>query len=129
MPKKRKWLTTDIFGDMYIKLVHSEEKVQSILRDYKIVSEVSEKSQAQVWPIKNFDNKPMFLVYTERKDFSPKTIALLAHEATHIAQFFMDDIGEEEPSMEFFAYVVQAATENLLIQQKEYMRKKLIERH
>ena len=125
MPKKRNWLLSDIFGNICIKLVHSEKKAQKILFDYHLVSEIRSTADAQVWKI--LGERMKFLVYTSRKDFTPETCALLAHEATHIAQYFMEDIGEEEPSSEFFAYVVQSATENLLIQQREYMRKKVIE--
>lgn len=126
MPKKRTWLVSDIFDGINIKLVHSEKKAQKILRDYHIISEII-PTDAQMWKIPNDDNEEMYLVYTERKDFSPETLGLLAHEATHIAQYFMEGIGEENPSVEFFAYVVQAATTNLLIQQREYIRKKTIE--
>ena len=126
MPKKRTWLVSDIFDSISIKLVHSEKKAQKILRDYHIISEII-PTDAQMWKIPNDDNEEMYLVYTERKDFSPETLGLLAHEATHIAQYFMEGIREEEPSVEFLAYVVQAATTNLLIQQREYIRKKTIE--
>lgn len=126
MPKKRTWLVSDIFDSISIKLVHSEKKAQKILRDYHIISEII-PTDAQMWKIPNDDNEEMYLVYTERKDFSPETLGLLAHEATHIAQYFMEGIREEEPSVEFLAYVVQTATTNLLIQQREYIRKKTIE--
>ena len=125
MPKKRKYLESNVLGTISIKLVHSEAKAQKILFEKHIVSEIPNNADAMVWNISS-EKEPTFLVFTERKDFSIDTIGVLAHEATHIAQFFMNDIGEEEPSDEFLAYVVQTATSNLLIQQREYMRKKLI---
>ncbi len=94
MPKKRTWLVSDIFDSIHIKLVHSEKKAQKILRDYHIISEII-PTDAQMWKIPNDDNEEMYLVYTERKDFSPETLGLLAHEATHIAQYFMEGIREE----------------------------------
>lgn len=39
--------------------------------------------------------------------------AVLVHEATHIKQWFMGDIGEDEPSAEFEAYTMQSICEEL----------------
>lgn len=40
--------------------------------------------------------------------------ALVAHEATHIWQFAMRDMGEASPSDEFMAYGIQNITQTLL---------------
>lgn len=40
--------------------------------------------------------------------------ALLVHEATHLKQHFMRMIGENDPSSEFEAYMMQSITGNLM---------------
>lgn len=40
-------------------------------------------------------------------------VGLLAHEATHVVQFFMDEIGEIQPSREFQANSIQTVTQYL----------------
>ena len=48
------------------------------------------------------------------KGISIEQIAgLLAHEATHVWQYYREWIGENEPSKEFEAYSVQAITQRL----------------
>ena len=49
--------------------------------------------------------------------------AMLAHEAVHIKQKLMKWMGEDEPSKEFEAYVVQRISQNLFCAY-EAMRKK-----
>lgn len=44
-----------------------------------------------------------------------QVLALLAHEATHIWQDFVEHIGEENPSSEFEAYALQSITQALFV--------------
>jgi hypothetical protein len=46
--------------------------------------------------------------------------ALIVHEAVHVKQAFMQDIGEDKPSSEFEAYTVQAICQELF---GEYARR------
>jgi len=41
-------------------------------------------------------------------------IGLLAHEATHVAQFYFDTIGEDKPGAEHQAYLIQFITAGLV---------------
>ena len=45
--------------------------------------------------------------------------ALLAHEATHVAQYHFEHIGERKPAIEQMAYAVQYLTQTLMY---EYLR-------
>ena len=49
------------------------------------------------------------------KTYTPLEIScLMMHEAVHVWQFFIEQIGEENPSPEFEAYSLQAITQELL---------------
>lgn len=48
-------------------------------------------------------------------DYSASTdVALLAHEAVHVAQDYFREIGEDSPSDELYAYVVQDIVQHLV---------------
>lgn len=71
------------------------------------------------------DGHPTFVVglnkaRVEEEDFTGAELAaLLVHEATHIKQKVMDEIGEDKPSMEFEAYAMQFISCSLFKQYAE----------
>lgn len=48
------------------------------------------------------------------KEPGPVVCGLLAHEATHVLQEFMGNIGEPNPSPEFEAYMMQVVAQDLI---------------
>lgn len=50
---------------------------------------------------------------------------ILAHEATHIAQDYLDSIGEDKPSPEFEAYIVGFVTQELVQKHFKWKKKRL----
>lgn len=50
---------------------------------------------------------------------SPLAFGLLVHEATHVFQEWMRDIGEEKPSDEFMAYSIQHISTELMCSYRE----------
>ena len=62
------------------------------------------------------------------KEKSGKTIhqinAVLVHEAVHLWQWTKELIGEDEPSIEFEAYAIQAMSQRLFYAYEELTRKK-----
>lgn len=56
----------------------------------------------------------MCVVMVSEYDYSPAQKAgIIAHEAMHVVQEFMEYIGEERPSDEFVCYTLQEVVENL----------------
>ena len=52
-------------------------------------------------------------------------VAILSHEATHVALDYLREIGENEPSEELMAYTVQAITEYLVGKHFKWKKKRL----
>lgn len=53
-----------------------------------------------------------------------RTAAIIAHEATHAAWRFLEQIGEDDPGEEEFAYVTQAIVGSLTRQHLRWLRKR-----
>ena len=52
--------------------------------------------------------------YKKNKDNFDSIVGLLCHECVHVAQDYMQTIGEDKPSAEFQAYIIQFIFTNLL---------------
>lgn len=79
----------------------AEAAIANLLRDV----------HAQTW-VERLDGFSVSVVLIEDEDEDAplyQRLALLAHEATHVAARWCDAIGEKDPGEEEFAYAVQAA--------------------
>lgn len=62
-------------------------------------------------------------VDTTDESITPSQLAgICAHEATHVWQFMVEMIGEENPSYEFEAYTIQSLTQGLLDSIRRYRK-------
>lgn len=74
-------------------------------------------------------NKPgecrcLVTVLEDLPDTTPESITgLIAHEAVHVMQFVCENMGEEQPSLELFAYGVQRVYQNMLHEYLLYNKK------
>jgi hypothetical protein len=75
-------------------------------RDLGPYPPLSMKATTTLW--QNYRTKTRVAVVTVRKGFAPQVVAdLLVHEAMHVWRDIREAIGEEHPSSEFEAYMVQ----------------------
>lgn len=64
------------------------------------------------------DDGVVSLVYVRRTDTSSETMAILVHEAVHVAQAYWEFMNEDIPSSEFMAYTVQQISQWLIEEQR-----------
>lgn len=72
---------------------------------------------ARIWEISKpkDDFVPCYLICVEPGNLSwPEVVAMIAHEAVHVAQFLWEQIGETNPGNEAEAYLVQSITREIL---------------
>lgn len=107
---------------------HSEKKLARIYRKFGITQSDAHNitSDARTTHITN-GSDGYFIVYMKPcLDWSAaQDVALLAHEATHVMQYYFEDIGEESPGIEAQAYVVQFVTEYLVERHFRWKKKRL----
>lgn len=122
-----------ILPSITIKLTHSKKKAR------KIIEEMTSKECAQDWDsLRERDATTSTLQHSETGevvylvwmrpciDWSADTdVAILAHEATHVAIDYLKSIGEDEPSEELFAYTIQAITGYLVDKHFRWKKKQL----
>lgn len=90
-------------------LYHSETKLHRDLLSYGIECPELLDAPAQTFP-KTIDGSTLHFVLLRPSDQPVwSQLALLAHEATHIAERYFEEFGEDEPASEERAYVVQSA--------------------
>ena len=102
-------IETPTMPSMHVALYHSRNKLQRDLRDKGIEQSLSTGCDAQTFS-NEIDGTTIHFVLiegTERELW--EELALLAHEATHVAMRYLADLGEEEAADEELAYAVQAA--------------------
>lgn len=105
-------------------LVHTKKEARKALRKMGMNDMTLDSDAATCYKQGERD----FLVYISKKSLhrdAAQDIGLLAHEATHVAQGFFYAIGEKFPSDEFYAYTVQAATQELCDQHFAWKKRQL----
>ncbi len=111
MGKKRKIsvIAMPVMPDLHVSLYHNRNKLQRDLRSRGIELNLSTGCDAQTFTL-DVDGTDIAFVLLESCD-GPlwEQLALLAHEATHVAVRYFEGIGEEEPGNEELAYAVQGA--------------------
>lgn len=61
----------------------------------------------------------VYVVAIDARSDAASELALLAHEATHVCEWYFEDIREDEPASEERAYVMQAICQHLF---EEHLR-------
>lgn len=104
------------------RLYHSRKKLQRDIDRARFRFEPS-PSRAQACVIEQ-GGETYCPVLFEYGDSSPQTLALLVHEAVHVAQAYWRELGEDEPSDEFMAYTVQQVAQYLMEEHMSWMERK-----
>ena len=106
--------------EVRVRLTHSRKAFLKALRRHDAgADEAAEMLQGADAITSSFDVRGVGLcnVVYMRPDLgrdAAEDAGLLAHEATHVMQAFMDSIGEGEPSAEMQAYVTGSVTTQLV---------------
>lgn len=111
-----------------LRLYHSKRKCERFLAKHGIKFEPIESTDAQTWMFTD-DEGPHAVVLYEPDlhcDYCAD-IGMLSHEATHIALFALDYIGEDIPAEEETCYMVQAVTTALCEMHFRWKEKRLIQ--
>ena len=109
---------------LYVRLVHSKKKLRRALRHLGMNDEATDADATTFYK----EGDATFIVYMNKNALhhdATEDIGLLAHEATHVAQGYFRAIGEEFPSDEFYAYTVQAVTQELCLSHFEWKKRRI----
>ena len=103
-----------VMPPMEVALFHDRTKLKKRLAERGHEIELLKGVPGQTFSIVD-DGQPVHFVLMENADDVPlyDQLALLAHEATHIASRYLDYIGEEQAGEEEWAYAVQTACSGL----------------
>lgn len=124
---KTKWLERRLILGPCLALCGSEKEYHAALKDLNLTDREGGKWVASGATTHTFDNKceVVCIVCIDFTKTGERTldsiVGILAHEATHVWQALMEEIGETRPSSEFQAYGIQAITQRLF---KEFLRRK-----
>lgn len=105
-----------------IMLTHSEKRAKRIIKKMVGDDEVREWSRLRPRDATtsclqhDVTGEVVYVIWMRPcVEWSAETdVAILSHEATHVALDYLRGIGEDEPSEELMAYTVQAITEYLV---------------
>ena len=119
---KTKWLDRELITGPYIALVLSEKGFHAAMRHCKIPKTErsnwikSPSADATAHTLINPSGDLCCIVALRRKpNMDPNgVVGLLVHESVHIWQQFKAHIGENNPSSEFEAYVIQSIAQRLI---------------
>lgn len=131
MGKKRKISTIEAstMPHMHVTLYHDRDKLSRDLRSRGIEMDFSASGNAQTFTL-DIDGTDIAFVLLDPCDWPLwEQLALLAHEATHVAVRYFEGIGEEEPGDEELAYAVQAAAGCLFDMHLEWLDKQKGKKH
>lgn len=119
MKSKTPWLDRSLISGPYLALCLTEAQFRAKCREMGVDDSgpfLSSGTAARAHCFKKVGAAPAVLVCIRKKRRSAvDLIGLLAHEATHVWQWFCEHIGEDEPSKEFEAYAIEVLTKRLLI--------------
>jgi hypothetical protein len=96
---------------LLIRTFHSKRKMQEALAKEGLFPSLD--SDFLTFSVETDSGMASF-VLIGRKDRSPETLGVIAHEAVHVAQAYFDGISEDSPADEEMAYVTQAAATEIL---------------
>ena len=104
------WETIGIMPNLKTALYHSERKLRRDLKSRGVECPELRTAPAQTFP-QTIDGGTVHFVLLRPSD-QPlwSQLALLAHEATHIAERYFEELGESDPGSEDWASAVQSAS-------------------
>lgn len=76
-----------------------------------------ENTDGVVFHLGKQNNKSTYIVFIDIEKDSISLISkigLIAHEATHVVQFILEDIGEDNAGREIEAYLIQKIVQNII---------------
>jgi hypothetical protein len=118
-----KWCNRSLINGPYFALCTSEKDFYKTMKKLYIKATdwprhwISEGANATTHYLTN-NKEPCFVVCIQENPEgveATQIVALLVHEAVHIKQRFMEFIGEDKPSDEFEAYMVQTIAQQLML--------------
>lgn len=102
-------LTGGVLPPIEVSLWHDREKLKKRLAERDVEIELRKDCDGQTFTVDTGDGDIHFvLVEGIEKHELYDQLALLAHEATHVASRHFSSIGEEEPAEEEWAYAIEA---------------------
>jgi hypothetical protein len=110
-----------------LRLTHSVTKLQRWREELTGIMPTDEPTTSAATYIYHYDRHLAFIVYMTPSldDYASSDAALLAHEAVHVAQSYFENIGEDDPASEEFAYIVQGISEYLIAKHFKWKQKRL----
>lgn len=106
---------TTIIPTPKLRMFHSPKKCERYLTDRGVRFNPIDACDAQTWFVTGQKGQTAVVLCSMDQN-SPwqQQVAMLAHEATHIALWTLEAIGETEPGEEETCYLVQAITLELV---------------
>jgi hypothetical protein len=123
---KVKWLDRTLINGPYLCLCKTEEELKAVFEHFNVSFDNTcfpPEGGAHTLSFVAECDEPCTVVFIgdvgTRNE--AEVAAMLAHEASHVLDVFLQYIGEEKPSSKFKAYSLQSITERLLT---DYKRKR-----
>lgn len=110
--RKRKidvWESKGVMPGLSVALYHDRKRLVRDLNSRGVTDLNLSDAPAQTFPEKVGGETIHFVLMLPSDRPLWAQLALLAHEAHHIAQRYFEELGEERPGEEAFAYATQAA--------------------
>ena len=125
-PIKEKWLDRSVVRGPRLCLCTTPEQYKRVMKGLKVTDCNDFPADFMEAAVKWIDGSD-FLACVVCMRIDPNrsgiiTASIIAHEAVHVAQRFYGRIGEDSPSKEFQAYVIENIVRNLL---EEYHRQEV----
>ena len=105
-----------------LRLFHSRKKAAKYMRRHGEDTEPLPMADAQTWM--NDARYEAVVLFESSSGDMTNDAALMAHEATHIALWALDTIGEDKPAEEELCYIVEAVTLALCDMHSEWYDRK-----
>ena len=124
-----KWLERDMLIGPYVTLVLSEKDFRKAakhcgLKPSSMPTWVSAKANATVHRLDSAKGTVCIVALDTTSKPKPLEVAgILVHEAVHIWQWYVEDIKESNPSVEFEAYSIQTISQRLIASYLEQTKK------
>lgn len=112
-------------------LTHSRKRLKKLYKKFGVPESEADnlRAKATTTYLESRDslNDDFFIVWMtpDTEMSAAEDAGILAHEATHVAQGYLKSLGEENPSIEFEAYIVGFVTQELVRQHFEWKKKRL----
>lgn len=131
MREKERWLNRQFIVGPYLAICFTEGEFRRILKKLDVpkddwVSWINPGADATTHTLMNKDKRRAAVMCIDTScNPDPVAVAgLMVHEAVHVWQRHMQAIGEDEPSLEFEAYSIQAISQAFMWEYVDYLKEK-----